>query len=156
VNIPYFRLWQFLLAPCALLIACGGSTRLSKAHQEDESIPLETCDFREQATAVWNDTVRKQLGLATKIVDGDYEAADAEKVTADLDQFTEDWISIRDWVCREYQNSKPRSLSDYDAKVNCLSRALNEQQAILVAIQSNESDVLPRLEELIGNLETCR
>ena len=155
MNIPNLAPCFSIVILAALFLSCGGSTSQSESSSESP-VPVEICDYREQATRVWNNTIRERLGLATKIVDGDFEAADAEKITAGLDQFTEDWISIRDWVCREYQTAEPRSESVYRAKVDCLQRALADQQAIITSIQNGETGLLSQLEALMGNLESCR
>lgn len=146
---------MLLLSLTTVALACGGKQEPESA--EDNYLgPSATCDFREEATSRWNHQIEKDLNLAVKIVDGEYEAADAEKVTSLLNQFTEDWISIRDWVCREYETSRPQSQSAYQIKVECLNRALAEQTDIVESIKKNEKDTVWRLEKLLASLESCR
>lgn len=132
-----------------LIAGCGSSP----PHRS--TAPEDPCDFSHQAKAIWNLDVKTELMLPLKILQETFEAQEAELLTTKLDLFTDDWISMRGSVCRDYAAGRISSDAAYQAKVDCFDSILGIQQTLIDQVRKGDRTVLEQIGDLSKAIETC-
>ena len=151
------------LKPCILsLLVAVSLTALSCSSTQPQKPPPETpqaapdpCDFEEQARVVWDNDVKAELTLPLKILQGTFEAQEAEMLTSKLDLFTDDWISMRSSVCRDHRAGHLQNDDEYQARADCFDSILEIQQTIIASIKEGDRTVLEQIGYLSDALEPC-
>jgi hypothetical protein len=144
---------SFLVLVSGTVLACG-SAQPPKSPPETPPAP-EPCNFEDPARTVWNADVKADLMLPLKILQGTFEAQEAEMLTNKLDLFTVDWISMRGSVCRDHAAGRIASDDEYQARVDCFDSILDIQQTIILSIEEGDRTVLEQIGYLSDALEPC-
>jgi hypothetical protein len=139
----------FIFLVAGTVLGCGSS-------QPQKTTPApDPCNFEDQARTVWNPEVKTELTLPLKILQGTFEAQEAEMLTTKLDLFTDDWISMRRSVCQEQLAGDMMSNDAYQAKVDCFNSILEIQQTIIRFIKEDDRAVLEQISYLSQAIEPC-
>ncbi len=139
----------FILLVAGTILGCGSS------HPQKTTPAPDPCNFEGQARKVWNPEVKAELTLPLKILQGTFEAQEAEMLTTKLDLFTDDWISMRRSVCHEHLAGDIMSDDEYRAKVDCFNSILEIQQTIITIIKEEDRTVLEQISYLSQAIEPC-
>ena len=146
-----------LKLPILICIAFVSGTALGcGSSQPQKTTPAaDPCNFEDQARTVWNPEVKTELTLPLRILQGTFEAQEAEMLTTKLDLFTDDWISMRRSVCQEHLAGHMMSNDAYQAKVDCFNSILEIQQTIITFIKEEDRAVLEQISYLSQVIEPC-
>jgi hypothetical protein len=136
------------IASALLVMACGGK----QSGTNDD--PCK--DFDLDVQKVWNAEIKLKVDLAVKEIGGEAGVSEAEKVTTKMDTLTRDWVMLKESACQDHFKRQLITAEEYKQKAACFDAFLQQQRAVITALEGGDGAAIDKILEAQGELDPCK
>ncbi|MBN2525626.1 MAG: hypothetical protein JXR76_04470 [Deltaproteobacteria bacterium] len=121
---------------------------------------LSSADFagcsqhEDAANSIWSYSIQARLNLAVQVYEGKIVAADAERLTTQLNQFSTEWKARFAQLCK-YNDMQYLAPLQYQDAAKCLSELLNLQKNYVNNLFMQQNFSLDETADLMSHLTDC-